>query len=638
VCGCGVVDDDGDADGTPDCNDLCPSDPSKVDPGSCGCGAPDIDTDADGAADCVDLCPVDPGKTVPGVCGCGTADTDTDGDGTPDCTDADADNDGIPELETEKLAPDALLEQTGLTGFVEDIDDPPDLPDGNWLVATENDVNISTRISFPAPSSAPGRGYDRQEFRVQVRQFDPDQAGTPRARIELWEDGALLRAGPDVDVTGVGQVLSLRWDATQLDNPDGTAVECVVVGVPLDVPPEESNTVDVGAVAWNVYLDSDPSPLNPDRCGDRDGDYCDDCSVGADDFGPLPDADPLDDGEDSDGDGWCDWGDYCPSDPAKIFPGLSGCGEPDSTTDTDGDGTVDCNDPCPDDPEKTDPESCGCGQPEDDADGDGTADCVDLCPADPDKSEPGECGCGAPEDDDADEELDCVEGCPLDHDKTEPGICGCGIPDDDIDADGILDCNDNCPTASNVDQVDSDGNGVGDPCDLGGVFSGSISLAWDPIEDRPDLIGYRVYVGTTSGDYDRIASASEAAVTVSGLQTCTDYFLAVKGRAISGRESYGFSNEISGWPRPVILSVDPPTLPSGSETDVTVSGLNFQSDARVEFADPEIAVISTTSNGCGEIVARVSVPPEAAPGPRDFEVLNSDDAFAPASGLVSVGE
>ena len=52
----------------------------------------------------------------------------------------------------------------------------------------------------------------------------------------------------------------------------------------------------------------DPAMLNPDICGDSDDDGCDDCAVGTDDFGPLPDADPSNDGTDLDGDGLCDGG------------------------------------------------------------------------------------------------------------------------------------------------------------------------------------------------------------------------------------------------------------------------------------------------------------------------------------------
>ncbi len=42
---------------------------------------------------------------------------------------------------------------------------------------------------------------------------------------------------------------------------------------------------------------------------------------------------------------------------------------------------------------------------------------------------------------------------------------GC-IPDSDEDDDGILNLLDNCPNTPNADQADSDGNGVGDVCDI----------------------------------------------------------------------------------------------------------------------------------------------------------------------------
>lgn len=87
VCGCGMPDDDADADGTYDCIDGCPDDPAKNDPGACGCGQSETDGDGDGAPDCVDDCPSDPAKTEPGACGCGMAETDHDSDGSPDCVD-----------------------------------------------------------------------------------------------------------------------------------------------------------------------------------------------------------------------------------------------------------------------------------------------------------------------------------------------------------------------------------------------------------------------------------------------------------------------------------------------------------------------------------------------------------------------
>ncbi|MEM7247545.1 MAG: YncE family protein [Acidobacteriota bacterium] len=87
ACGCGVPDDDSDADGVPDCVDCCPEDPTKTEPGDCGCGLVDVDTDGDGALDCDDLCPMDAAKIEAGTCGCGFPDDDSDGDGLPDCLD-----------------------------------------------------------------------------------------------------------------------------------------------------------------------------------------------------------------------------------------------------------------------------------------------------------------------------------------------------------------------------------------------------------------------------------------------------------------------------------------------------------------------------------------------------------------------
>jgi hypothetical protein len=45
---------DSDDDGTPDCNDNCPADPAKAEPGACGCGVEDTDSDSDGKPDCND--------------------------------------------------------------------------------------------------------------------------------------------------------------------------------------------------------------------------------------------------------------------------------------------------------------------------------------------------------------------------------------------------------------------------------------------------------------------------------------------------------------------------------------------------------------------------------------------------------
>ena len=56
---CGVADEDSDGDGITDCNDGCPNDIVKTEPGNCGCGVPESDVfgdlDCDGDYDIDDI-------------------------------------------------------------------------------------------------------------------------------------------------------------------------------------------------------------------------------------------------------------------------------------------------------------------------------------------------------------------------------------------------------------------------------------------------------------------------------------------------------------------------------------------------------------------------------------------------------
>ena len=123
--------------------------------------------------------------------------------------------------------------------------------------------------------------------------------------------------------------------------------------------------------------------LNPDQAdidGDEMGDVCDNC----------PDDYNYGQG-DVDDDGVGDVCDECPEDPAKVEPGICGCGSAE-TGDSDGDNVVDCEDNCPDryNPEQTDVDNDGLGNAcdncppvanpdQDDSDGDGFGDACD-CP------------------------------------------------------------------------------------------------------------------------------------------------------------------------------------------------------------------------------------------------------------------
>ncbi|WP_179353919.1 collagen-binding domain-containing protein [Winogradskyella vidalii] len=195
------------------------------------------------------------------------------------------------------------------------------------------------------------------------------------------------------------------------------------------------------------------------------------------DFPPETPSEEICDGIDNDGDGLIDEG----------------------FEDVDGDGVADCVDNCPEvyNPDQTDANNDGvgdaCDEPEpeeicdgidndgdglidegfEDLDGDGVADCIDNCPEvyNPDQTDANNNGVG-----DACEELDPEEICDgIDND-------GDGLIDEgfeDLDGDGVADCIDNCIYHYNPDQLDADGNGIGDVCDTPGGGSASYRGAFN---------------------------------------------------------------------------------------------------------------------------------------------------------------
>lgn len=152
-----------------------------------------------------------------------------------------------------------------------------------------------------------------------------------------WMVGAITYTFPDNDVDGIDDSVDDDDDNDGvLDNADGDPLDPAVcedtdgdgcddcaIGVdgfgPLDDFDPANDGIDTDGDG--VCDDGDPDddndgvddtedsdPLDPGICEDADGDTCDDCSVGDDDFGPLPDNDPSNDGPDADGDGICDDG------------------------------------------------------------------------------------------------------------------------------------------------------------------------------------------------------------------------------------------------------------------------------------------------------------------------------------------
>lgn len=154
-------------------------------------------------------------------------------------------------MATERLAPDSLLVQTGLTGAVTAIDEDPDSPDGSWLTTSNNTTTVC-RVSFPTPTGEPTVGAGLQEFRALVRKTN--HSTDPTATIEVYENGSLvttLVSSQTISST-TGVVLSGTWNASSLSTSNGSQVELRVSGTPGGGNPNNRASVEVGAVEWNV--------------------------------------------------------------------------------------------------------------------------------------------------------------------------------------------------------------------------------------------------------------------------------------------------------------------------------------------------------------------------------------------------
>lgn len=152
---------------------------------------------------------------------------------------------------TETLVPNGELSDSGLsTSTHTDHDLDPDVS-SVVIAATSNNTDTEYGVNFPVPTGDPTVGTDLQEFRAGVSEFDSGQSGTPTARIELWENGTLVRAGPDTNVSTYA-VLSFTWNANELSTADGSLVQCKVIGTKTGGSPSTRNTVNIGHIEWNA--------------------------------------------------------------------------------------------------------------------------------------------------------------------------------------------------------------------------------------------------------------------------------------------------------------------------------------------------------------------------------------------------
>jgi hypothetical protein len=90
------------------------------------------------------------------------------------------------------------------------------------------------------------------------------------------------------------------------------------------------------------------------------------------------------------------------------------------------------------------------------------------------------------------------------------------------------------------------------------VYSAQVALQWNANTD-PTVTGYKVYYGTSSGNYPTHVDVGETTTyTVSNLQDGVTYYFATTDYNASGTES-GFSNEVVFSGTPCTYSISPTT-------------------------------------------------------------------------------
>lgn len=248
-----------------------------------------------------------------------------------------------------------------------------------------------------------------------------------------------------------------------------------------DVDPDDDND--------GVLDGDDLDALDPASCQDLDGDMCDDCSVGTDNFGPLADNDTSNDGPDDDADGICNAGDICVGNDATGDTDNDGicndqdiCLGADATMDTDMDGVCDNMDLCAGDDATGDTDNDGVCDDRDqclgddamgDVDGDAVCDDVDACQGDDttgDSDNDGLC-----------DDIDLCQGDDATGDANMNGICDGDemMPEDmgsdDMGADMEMDMDVSDMGADDMGTDDMDVSDMGADMDIAGDM--------DPPED-----------------------------------------------------------------------------------------------------------------------------------------------------------
>ena len=132
------------------------------------------------------------------------------------------------------------------------------------------------------------------------------------------------------------------------------------------------------------------------------------------------------------------------------------------------------------------------------------------------------------------------------------------------------------------------------------IRAGSATVAWDA-NSEPDIAGYTVYWGLTSGDYDWSAEVGKVtSYTVANLQDGQRYYFALQAINQAGLRS-PLSVEASAIigsttaPTPVVSSVAPASGPTSGATPITIAGTGFLAGATVALGGVSATNVTVAS-------------------------------------------